>query len=108
MSLVRASLTLLNAASCWAVHTNEAFFFVRSRNSLVRSPGASLGNSGRGLQGRIFRQKGVVIERFFWVRAWHTLHLMTKDELKVITLERCHVFLFIHERNNQRQVISTI
>ena len=26
--------------------------------------GASLGNSGRGVQGHIFRQKGVVVERF--------------------------------------------
>ena len=63
--------------------------------------GASLENSDRGVQDQIFRQKGVVVERFFPIRAWHTLHLMTRNELKVITLERCHVFLFINERNNR-------
>ena len=63
--------------------------------------GASLGNSGRGVQGQIFQQKGLVVERFFQIRVWHTLQLMTRDEVKVITLERCHVFLFINERNNQ-------
>ena len=62
----------------------------------------------QGVQDQIFRQKGVVMERFFPIRAWHMLQLMTRDELKVITLERCHVFLFINERNNHRQVISTI
>ena len=70
--------------------------------------GASLGNSGRGVQGQIFRHKGVVVEIFFRIRAWHTLQLMIRDELTVITLERCHGFLFINERNNQRQVIPTI
>ena len=46
----------------------------------------------QGVQGQIFRQKGVVVERYCQIRAWHTLQLMTRDELKVITLERCHVF----------------
>ena len=80
----------------------------RSLNYWPIETGASLRNSGRGVQGQIFRQKGVVVESFFRIRAWHTLQLMTRDELKVITLERCHVFLFINERNNQRQVIATI
>ena len=78
------------------------------QRSRVMPAGASLGNSDRGVQDQIFRQKGVVMERFFQIRAWHTLQLMTRDELKVITLERCHVFLFINKRNNQRQVTSTI
>ena len=70
--------------------------------------GVLLGNSGRGVQGQIFRQKGAVVERFFRIRAWHTLQSMIRNELKVITLELCHVFLFINERNNQRQAISTL
>ena len=70
-------------------------------------PGASLGNSDRGCKTK-FSDKRVWSWRDFPIRAWHTLQLMTRDELKVITLERCHVFLFINERNNQRQVISTI
>ena len=55
-----------------------------------------------------FPTKGCGRGEIFSIRAWHTLQLMTRDELKVITLERCHVFLFSNERNNQRQVISTI
>ena len=70
--------------------------------------GASLGNSDRGGARPNFPTKGCGRGEIFPIRAWHTLQLMTRDELKVITLERCHVFLFINERNNQRQVISTI
>ena len=55
-----------------------------------------------------FPTKGCGRGEIFRIRAWHTLQLMTRDELKVITLERCHVFHFINERNNQQQVISTI
>ena len=47
-----------------------------------------------------FPEKGCGRGEIFRIRAWHTLQLMTRDELKVITLERCHVFLFINERNN--------
>ena len=60
------------------------------------------------MQGQTFRQKGVVMERFFHIRAWHTLQLMTRDELKAITLKRCHVFLFINEKYIQSPVDDTV